>query len=82
MQQGFHLNIARVTEARAWDYTPAAPKYVVTHFVSVFLGDNRDVERAKALAAEVKARFPEGDKPGEFQFRLTGWFWQGQEVAL
>jgi hypothetical protein len=83
VQQGYHLNMAIVTDARAWDWTPQEPRFVTRHFASVYLGNTRGDEMAvRAKAAEFQARFTEGNAPGQFQFRLTAWWAEGREIEL
>ena len=71
MESHYSLNIAIVLAARAWDWTPHTPRYQATHFARVNLG--RDRSDAVRKAADFAARFPEGDKPGEFKMSLTYW---------
>lgn len=76
MEDGFYLNIARVTNARAWDWTPAVQRYVTTHFAKVYCG--RFESEARPVIAEFAKRFPQGDKPGMFVLSVTEWQARGK----
>lgn len=80
MEDGFHLNIAIVTDRKAWDSKPNAPKFESTHFAKVYLG--RDREPAIAKAADFATRFPAGDLPGAFKLSLTVWQSRGESVSF
>jgi len=79
IQDGYHLNVAIVTNARAWDFAHNG-NHVVTHFCAVYCG--RDHADAMRVCAEFAARFPEGNKPGMFQLDLTKWQGRGENVAM
>jgi hypothetical protein len=81
MEQGYHLNIAIVLPERAWDSTPNAPVYRSTHYARVFLSDGPR-EPAIVKAREIAARFPAGDKPGQFHCTLTEWTSRGTSIPL
>lgn len=80
IQDGYHLNVAIVLATKAWDWTPQAPRHVVTHFCAVYCG--RDHADAMRVCAEFAARFPEGDEPGMFKLSLTQWQSRGANVAM
>jgi hypothetical protein len=80
MEDGFHLNVAIVTPARAWNWTHIAPLYVTTHFCAVYCG--RDRENALFIAREFAARFPQGDEPSRFKLSMTEWQSRGTGVEL
>jgi hypothetical protein len=79
MEDGYHLNIARVENIKAWNSTPAAPVYRSFHFAHVYLG--RDKETACLTAVDFATRFHEGDQPGDFKLDLTCWQATGQGVT-
>jgi len=80
MNDGFHLNVAIVTNRAAWNSTPDKPRFDVTHFCAVYAG--RDKEEAMRVAAEFAARFPQGDKPGMFQLSMREWKARGYDVEM
>jgi hypothetical protein len=80
MESHYSLNIAIVTERRAWAWKKDAPRFETTHYARVNLGTDHDA--AKRKAAEFAERFPEGDKPGNFRLRLTHWSCTGREVEF
>lgn len=79
-QPGYHLNIARHSAARAWDWTHTEPRYCCHHFASVYLGEDRDV--ALSRAAEFATRFECGTGPEQFVLSLTKWQTRGENVAI
>lgn len=78
MQDGFHLNIAIVTDRKAWDSTAEKPRFQSEHFAAVYLG--RDLNAATAKASDFAKRFPSGDAPGCFILSLTEWQARGRDV--
>lgn len=75
MESHYSLNIARRSDRLAFDGKPQA-----IHFATVDLG--RDREFALAKAREFVARFPEGDKPGDYKLDLTYWDCVGRAVEI
>lgn len=76
MEDGFHLNVAIVTAAKAWDWTPHSPRYVTTHFCAVYCG--RFESEARPVIADFAKRFPQGGKPGDFVLSVTEWQARGK----
>lgn len=80
MEDGFHLNIARYENRKAWNSRPEAPVYMCMHFAHVYLG--RDRAAAMEKAQEFKGRFFEGTTPGAFKLDLTEWRATGMGVEI
>lgn len=80
MESHYSLNIAIVTERRAWDWKQDAPRFDATHYARVNLGTDKIDAVRKAV--EFAKRFPEGDKPGDFKLSLSYWDCVGRGVEF
>jgi hypothetical protein len=81
MEDGYHVNVARNTERKAWDSTPQKPRYDSHHYCAIFLG-RVSREEAIDMTRDLQQRFPEGDEPGQFHLSLTFWQATGHGIKL
>jgi hypothetical protein len=81
MEDGYHINVAIVTNRRAWNSTKDQPIYESTHFCSIYLGRVTE-DDAKYKAEMIKARFAEGTEPGQFGVTMTYWQSRGKGIEI
>lgn len=76
MEDGYHINVARVGNKESWNSTRGTPKYDAYHYCHIFLGRHL----VAGVANDIRARFPEGDAPGQFKVTMT--YWESHGVRL
>lgn len=80
MEDGYHINVAKVSNKKAWNFAITG-QYESYHYCSIYLGRHLEAD-AREIAKDITTRFPEGGEPGQFRVTLTHWQSRGQGVAI
>lgn len=77
MEDGYHINVAKVSNKKAWNFTKDNLQYESRHYCSIYLGRHLEAD-AVEIAKDIRERFPQGDAPGQFKVTMTHWQSRGE----